>query len=39
MNTRVPQEESQNLQNPQNDDFEIFELDMIDQPCCLQHDQ
>ena len=35
MDTKVLQEESQNLQN---DDFEIFELDMIDRPC-LQHDQ
>lgn len=35
MDTIVLQEESQ---NPQNDDFEIFELDMIDRPC-LQHDQ
>lgn len=31
-------EESQSLPNPQNDDFEIFELDTIDRPC-LQHDQ
>ncbi len=38
METRVLQEESLKLQNPQNDDFEIFELDMIDRPC-LQHDQ
>lgn len=38
MDTRVLEEESQNFQNPQNDDFEIFELDMIDRPC-LQHDQ
>jgi hypothetical protein len=38
MYTKVPQEDSQNLQNPQNDDFEIFELDMIEKPC-LQHDQ
>ncbi len=32
MDIRVLQEESQN------DDFEIFELDIIDRPC-LQHDQ
>lgn len=38
MDTRVLEEESQNLQNPQNDDFEIFELDMIERSC-LQHDQ
>jgi|688.fasta_scaffold05921_13 hypothetical protein len=38
MDARALQEESQNLQNPKNDDFEIFELDMIDRPC-LQHDQ
>jgi len=35
MDTGFLQEESQNLQN---DDFEIFELDMIERPC-LQHDQ
>ncbi len=35
MDTKALQEESKNLQN---DDFEIFELDMIDRPC-LQHDQ
>jgi hypothetical protein len=38
MDTVALREESQNLQNPQEDDFEIFELDMIDRPC-LQHDQ
>ena len=28
MDTTVLQEESQNLQNPQNDDFQILELDI-----------
>ena len=34
METRVLQEESQKLQNPQNDDFEIFEL--VDQQISLE---
>ena len=38
MDTEILQENSQNFQNPQSDDFEIFELDMIERPC-LQHDQ
>lgn len=38
METTALQEEPQKLQNSQNEDFEIFELDMVDRSC-LQHDQ
>lgn len=38
MDVKIQQEESQNLRNSHKDDFEIFELDVVERPC-LQHDQ
>lgn len=38
METSTQKQDKQNLSEQKNEDFEIFELDVIDQPT-LQHDQ